>query len=228
MTASSVPDVAVPEPAAAGSNPPDRARRVVLATALGLGALTVAGLLVNPPWGERNATGYESVAPVRDAAWAGLLADGIAFAVVGFTLALTVLGLVRQRGRVLALIGAVLAGVGALLFAMGSYAFVSLAWYATSTALPAESGKALISYAVEHPEHGLLVTMAGFLLYTVGTLVLGVAVLRGRAAPVAAVVAFLALTVSQFVGIDGRALDFVQIGLMILLAGLAGWSLRRR
>ncbi len=199
----------------------------VAAVGLGLGALSVAALLLTTPWGGRNATGYDDIAPIRDAAWAGMLADGIAFAVVGFTLAITVLFLVRGKGRVLALIGAVVTTLGGLLFAMGSFSFASLAWYATSPAVPVEAGRALVAYATDNPQHGFVVVMIGFLLYTVGSIVLAVALIRGRVMPIVGVVAFLALTVAQFVGLEGRLLDVAQIAQMLLLAGLAAWSLRR-
>lgn len=200
----------------------------VAAAGLGLGALTVAALLVTTPWGSRNATGYEDIAPIRETAWAGLLADGVAFAVVGLTLAITVVSLLRGRGRVLALIGAALTALGGLLFAMGSFAFASLAWYATSAAVPVDAGQALMAYASQNPQHGFVIVMIGFLLYTVGSIVLGVALFRGRVVPIVGVAVFVAVTVAQFVGIEGRLLDFAQVALMLLLTGLAGWALRRR
>ncbi|BAK36566.1 hypothetical protein MLP_35520 [Microlunatus phosphovorus NM-1] len=206
---------------------PARARRRVAAVGLGLGALTIAGLLVTTPWGERNATSYDEIAPVRDAAWAGMLADGIAFAVVGLLFSMTVLSLVRGRGRVPALVGAIVTSLGGLLFAMGSFAFASLAWYATSSAIPVDAGKALMAYAAENPQHGFVPAMVGFLLFTVGSLLLAASLLRSRAVPLAAVIVFAVLTLSQFAGVEGRGLDFVQIALMLLLTGLAVVGFRR-
>ena len=218
-------DTSATDPVAGTS--PEPARRRVAAVGLGLGALTVAALLITTPWGGRNATAYDEIAAVRDAAWAGILADGIAFAVVGVMFSLTVLSLVRSRGRVLALVGAIITSLGGLLFAVGSFAFASFAWYVTSSAIPVDSGKALMAYAAENPQHGFLPGMIGFLLFTVGSLLLAVALLRSRAVPIAAVIVFAVLTVSQFVGVEGRGLDFVQIGLMVLLAGLAVVGFRR-
>ena len=206
---------------------PGRTRRRVAATGLGIGALTIAGLLVTTPWGERNATSYDEIAPVRDAAWAGMLADGIAFAVVGLLFSMTVLSLVRGRGRVPALVGAIVTSLGGLLFAMGSFAFASLAWYATSSAIPVDAGKALLAYAAENPQHGFVPAMVGFLLFTVGSLLLAASLLRSRAVPLAAVIVFAVLTLSQFAGVEGRGLDFVQIALMLLLTGLAVVGFRR-
>lgn len=210
-----------------GRTTSDRTRRRVAAVGLGVGALTIAGLLVTTPWGGRNATGYDEIAAVRDAAWAGILADGIAFAVVGVLSGLTVLSLVRSRGRVPALIGAIVTSFGGLLFAMGSFAFASFAWYATSSAIGVDTGKALMLYAAENPQHGFVPAMIGFLLFTVGSLVLAVALLRSRVVPITAVIVFVILAVSQFVGIEGRGLDVVQIAMMLLLTGLAVIGFRR-
>ena len=110
---------------------------------------------------------------------------------------------------------------------MGSFAFASFAWYATSAAIPVDSGKALMAYAAENPQHGFVPAMIGFLLFTVGSLLLAVALLRSRAVPIAAVIVFAVLTVSQFAGVEGRGLDFVQIALMLLLTGLAVVGFRR-
>lgn len=208
------------------SAPPDPVRVRVAAAALAVASLTLVGLLLTTPWGERNALGYDDIAPVRDAAWAGILADSIAFAIVGIAAGWVVLALVRSRGSVLALGGAVTATLGGVLFAIGSYAFGAFAWYATSEVVSPETGRALLAYVDEHPAHLRLPAMIGFLLYTAGTLLLSAALFRGRAAPRAGIVVFVALTVAQFVGAEGRLLDAVQIGQMIMFVALAVWAVR--
>ncbi len=76
----------------------------VVAGALGAASLTVAGLLITTPWGERHDSSadevlsYDSLAAVRDGAWAGMLADGLAFGVLGLTLGLVVCHLVARPG----------------------------------------------------------------------------------------------------------------------------------
>ena len=200
-----MPTVSAATPASSLSTaPPDRMRHRVVAAGLGLGAVVLAGLLVTTPWGERNAIGYDDIAPLRDPAWAGMFADSLAFAVVAITASLVVLAQVRTRGRVLGLVGAVAAFLGGVLFAMGSYAFAAFAWYATSNAVPPNSGRALMAYSADHPEHLRAPAMAGFLLYTIGSLLLSAALIRGRAVPVAGPVAFIVLTLAQFLPIPGR------------------------
>jgi hypothetical protein len=69
--------------------------------------------------------------------------------------------------------------------------------------------------------------MAGFVLFTVGSLVLALALFRARAVPVAGVAAYALLVVVQFVPFHGRVLDYVQIAMMALLLGFAVLVLRR-
>jgi hypothetical protein len=65
------------------------------------------------------------------------------------------------------------------------------------------------------------IDMAGFVLTTLGSLVLAAALIRARAVPVPAVAAYLLLTVMQFVGLQGRVIDFLQIVMMVLLLAFA-------
>ena len=132
--------------------------------------------MLTTPWGDRydssadEVLDYDGLAAVRDGAWAGMLADGFAFAVLGLSLGLVVCHLARGRGRVAALVGALLTTAGGILFAMGGLAFATLAWFASG--LAEESGRTLVDYANDHPGHLLGATMAGFFLFTVGGLVL--------------------------------------------------------
>ena len=212
---------------AAGST----ARIRVVAGALALAALTIAALLLTTPWGDRydssadEVLDYDGLAAIRDSAWAGMLADGFAFAVLGLSLGIVVCHLARGRGRVAALVGALLTTAGGILFAMGGLAFATLTWFASGIA--EESGRSLVDYANDHPGHLLGATLAGFLLYTVGGLVLAFSLYRGRAVPVVAVAAYVVLVVAQFSPLPGRALDFLQIGTMALILCLAVTVLRR-
>jgi hypothetical protein len=134
---------------------------------------------------------------------------------------------VGSKGRVAALVGAVLTTAGGILFAMGGAAFASVVWFITADGLEDGAGQSLVDYANDHLGHLMGIDMAGFVVTTVGSLVLAVALIRARAVPVPAVVTYLLLTVVQFVGLPGRVLDFVQIAMMVLLLGLATVVWRR-
>ena len=181
-----------------------------------------------PPWGDRLDSSadefldYDQLLEVRDAAWAGMLVDGFAYAVIGVALGLGVLHLTRTRGRVAALVGAVLTTAGGILFAMGAGAFATFAWFATAPGLPDGSGRALVDYANDHVGHVIGLDMAGFVTFTLGTLVLSAALIRARAVPVVGVIVFVLLTLAQFVMPAGNdVLNYLQIATMVLLVGFA-------
>jgi hypothetical protein len=206
----------------------------VAAGALAVAAATVSALLATKPWGDRLDSGaddflvYDKLLEVRDAAWATMLVDGFAYAVVGITLGLGALHLARTRGRVAALVGAVLTTAGGILFAMGAGAFATFAWFATEPGLPRGAGRALVDYANDHVGHVVGVDMAGFVTFTLGTLVLSAALIRARAVPVVAVGIFIVLTLAQFVMPVGHdLLNYLQIAMMAMLVGFAAVVWRR-
>jgi hypothetical protein len=187
-----------------------RARRAIVSAILAIGAVTVAVLVLWQPWGERDHLGYAEIAPHRDAAWLGGIADGLAFAAIGVALGLAVCLLAPVRGAVWANVGAVLTGIGGVAFCAGIASFGSFAWYATETsAIPAEAGSTLMTYAVDHPGHLLGLQMLGFALSTIGSLVLMVALWRTRSVPRWLPIAYLVLTVALF-AVDGIVLNVVQ------------------
>ncbi|SDS55285.1 hypothetical protein SAMN04488543_1947 [Friedmanniella luteola] len=209
-------------------------RRVRLAAAaLAASSATVAVLLATTPWGDRLNSGadkiltYEKLRDVRDAAWPAMLLDSFALAVIGLTLGLAVLHLTRARGRIAALIGAALSTAGGILFAMGGTAFATLAWFITANGLPPGAGQSLVDYANRHPGHLIGLNMAGFLLITIGALVLSAALIRARAVPVPMVITYIVLTLAQFTGLPGRTMDFLQLAMMLLLIGFAAVIWRR-
>src|SRR5688500_2547855 len=168
----------------APSTVPSGSRTTLVATAVAVSAAAVASVLLWHPWPVRDRFGYGDIAPIRDGMWTGILIDALAFAVIGVTLSFVVCALVRSRGAVWASVGAVLTSLGGIAFAMGAFAFASLAWYATDTAaIPAESGTEFLKYAVDHPQHGMVLQMAGFLLFTLGSIALFVALIRARTVP---------------------------------------------
>jgi hypothetical protein len=203
------------------------------AAALAASAATVVVLLATTPWGDRLDSGadeiiaYDTLLDGRDAAWPSMLLDAFAFAVIGLTLGLGVLHLARAKGRIIALIGATLTTAGGILFAMGATAFATFGWFLTSDGLPRDAGQSLVEYANDHPGHLAGPSMAGFALTTIGALVLSAALIRSCTVPVPAVIAYIVLTLVQFVGLPGRTMDFLQIAMMVLLTGFAAVIWRR-
>lgn len=201
-------------------------RAAIVSAFLALGAAVVAVLVLWQPWGERDALGYADLAPHRDAAWLGALADGLAFAVVGIALGLAVCRLAPARGATWANAGAVMTALGGVAFCAGMVSFGSFAWYATDTAaVPAGPGEALMTYVEDNPGHMLGVQMVGFLLFTLGSLALMVALWRSRAVPRWLPIAYLVLTIGTF-ALGGVALNVVEAVQMLSLAVVAYYALR--
>jgi len=203
------------------------------AAALAASSATVIVLLATTPWGDRLDSGadeiliYDKLLDGRDVAWPSMLLDAFAFAVIGLTVGLGVLHLARAKGRVAALLGAALSTAGGILFAMGGTAFATLVWFISADGLPRGAGQSLVDYANDHPGHLVGPSIAGFLLTTIGALVLSVALIRARAVPVPAVIVYIVLTLVQFIGPQGRTLDVLQIAMMGLLIGFASAIWRR-
>jgi hypothetical protein len=205
---------------------PTRVR--VVAVALSAAATSVAVLVATHPWGERldssaeDVLSYDALRLVdRDAAWAGLLVTGFALAVVAVCAALATCLLARGRGRGAALLGSVLTVAGGVLFAMGSSTFAAVTWFATSEDMSEDGGRRLVDVANEAPGHLLGLEMGGFLLVTLGGLTLAAALLRARAVPLVAVVAFVVLTLALFAPLPPNGTDAVQVLQMVVVAALA-------
>ena len=104
---------------------------------------------------------------------------------------------------------------------MGGAAFATVVWFISADGLSEGAGQSLVDYANDHVGHLMGVDMAGFALITLGSLVLAAALIRARAVPVPAVVVYILLTLVQFAGLPGRAMDVLQIAMMVLLVGFA-------
>ena len=212
---------------------PSRAPIRVAATALGASAATVCVLLATTPWGDRidssaeEVLNYDDLVRVHDAAWPSMLIDGFAYAVIGITVGLGVLHLARGRGRLAALVGAVMTAAGGILFAMGAAGFATIIWFAGSDGILSDTGQSLVDLANNNRSHMMGPEMVGFLLTMVGSLVLAAVLIRARAVPRYAVVVYILLTLAQFSGIPGRAMDFLQIAMMLVLMALAAVLWRR-
>ena len=200
-----------------------RGRTRIVAATLAISAAVVATVLLLRPWQARNSFTYADIAPVRDAIWTAMFIDALAFATLAITLAMSVALVARARGARLATIGAFITVAGGVLFAMGAFAFVALGWLVTDTAvLPAADGARVLEAAMTEMTHVALPQALGFLLYTLGTLILAAALFRARAVPRWLPIAIVVATGLQFVFHD-RVLDFVQIGAMALWIVLAGF-----
>jgi hypothetical protein len=219
--------VATPtSPAATALATVSRVRAAVVAAILTAGAIAVAVVVLWQPWGERDRLGYADIAPHRDAAWLGTVADGLGYAAVGIALGLAACMLAPGRGSAWATIGAAMTGLGGVMFCAGMVAFGTFAWYATSTdAIPADAGTALMTYAEDSPGHVLGLQMAGFLLLTVGSLVVMVALWRARSVPRWLPIGYAVLTVGVF-ALGGVALNVVQAAQTLSLLAVAFYAVR--
>ena len=203
-----------------------RGRTMIIGATLAVAAAIVAAVLAFRPWPARNTFDYELLAPIRDSIWTAIVVDALASAAIAITLSLATCLFAQGRGGRIAVIGTFVTTVGGLLFAMGSFGFAGFTWYVTDPVLPAADGARLLDYAVANPDHLMLVSMLGFLVYTLGTLVLAAALFRSGAVPKSLPIALIAGTVAQF-GFSDRALDIVQIVLMGVLV-VVGLLLMRR
>jgi hypothetical protein len=209
----------------APSAPVAPSRLPLAAGCLALSSLVIAVLVLWAPWGKRNAWSYADVAPHRDAAWNALVLDAVAFVGIAVSFAVVVCLLTPGRGRTLASIGSLLAVVGGALAAAGELSSATLFWYATSAGVSKQDGTALLVWAHHHAGHTYGADAAGFLLFTLGSLVLAVALIRARALPRAAPVAFIVFSLAQFVG-AGRLQDVSETATMLSLAAIAVLALR--
>ncbi len=194
----------------------------LVAAGLALGAAAVSAVLVWHPWESRDQFGYADLEPIRDSLWQAVVVDAVAYAVVAVAFSIVVCLLARTRGAVWATVGAALSTLGGIAFAMGEFAFAALSWHVTDPeVLTAQQGGRLLDQVVDHPEHGMVVQMAGFLLLTLGAIALCTALLRARAVPVWLPVGIIVCMLAQFAPFPSRVLDFVQVVPMALLVVLA-------
>jgi hypothetical protein len=190
-------------------------RVLLVQAALALSSLAVIGYLIIRPGPGRGDLSYASLAASRDAAWQGRLVTTIGYGIAGFSLALAACLLVRRRGASWATIGAALVTVGGVLFAGVEYAIGVLGWYATATeAVPAPTGTSLMAYVEHNMAHLAVADALGFLLLTLGTLLICVALWRSRAVPRWLPAFMAAATLAQFAPVTERLLDVVQIAVM--------------
>lgn len=199
----------------------------IVAVALAASSLIMAVAVAWRPGVERNDLNYDAVAATRDATWATAVTTGIAMAVAAVAFGIATCLLVTSRGGRTATVGSVATCLGGIVFCGASVAFGTLGWYVTDqAALPAETGAELLSHIEENFERIGVLLMPGFLLFTLGSLVLAAALWRSRAVPRWWPIVFGILTVVLFAGLDPRVMDLVQAGQTALLVVVAGYTWR--
>jgi hypothetical protein len=109
---------------------------------------------------------------------------------------------------------------------ISSFALACLRWYATSSAISADSGTALLAYFKHNQAPIGGPQIVGFLLFNVGVLLFVAALWRSRAVPRWLPIAMTVLALAQFAGIPDRALDFVQVADMATFVVIAAYVSR--
>ena len=198
-----------------------------LAVVTSLGALAVVAVLVWRPWVDRNAFGYGDIAPRRNAIWAGSLIDGLGFALAAVGVGIAACWLAQGRGRGFAVPGALLMAVGGITFAMGSSAFAAAGWMATSDVISEKAGRALLHSVGSEGSQVFVPAAVGFLVTTLGSLLIAVALLRARTIPTWIPISLIVLTLAQFVPLPSRLLDVIEMGATLTFA-LVAVALARR
>lgn len=205
-----------------------RARAALVAGVLVAGAAVTLALGIWHPEPDTNeAFSYAAVAPIREAWWAWHLLGAIGVAAGAVAASIAVCLLVRGRGSGWADAGGVLTSLGGLAFGVGIAAEGVLFAYVTDPdVLPADIGVTLMAHLAENPERFVVAIIPGFVLLTVGPVLLAVALwLAGsvpRWVPVTLAVTSLAAAVSPF----GAVSVVVNGAFTAALAGIA-WHLWR-
>lgn len=214
------------------SQQPTRSRVRTIAVALAASATATAVVVLwRPGIPERNVFDYDIIAPVRDVLFWSSLADGIAIATMAITFGIATCLLVQARGARAATVGAVIASVGGVAYASGLTAVGTLSWYATqSEALPREAGVALLSYLNAELAVGApVILIGGFLLFTIGSLVMVASLWRSGAVPRWWPIGFVALTVAVLM-LTGQVQDIAQAlqSVMLLVIAAVLWRTTAR
>ncbi len=158
-------------------------RRRAVASALTATSAVAATAMLARPLAADDWHDYTAFSAERDATWIFSVLVGLATGAAFLTLGLATCLLVRQRGAGLATAAAMLTGAGGLGFASGFFASGALNWYATSDAVPESAAADLMTYAEDHPLHVFGPQMAGFLLASLGCVLVAAALWRSRAVP---------------------------------------------
>lgn len=214
---------AASDPRPLGTGP---ARARLIAAVLVVGAITSAAFGIwHPEPDSDNNLSYDLIAPIRTSWWAWHLFGGLGVAVSAIAVALAVCLLVPARGATWATLGALLTSFGGLVFYGGVAAVGVLGAYATDPeALPASSGTTLLTFVDDNVEPVGALLIAGFVLLTLGPLLLAVALWRSRSVPHWLPVAFASTNVAGFPFSRGGVADIADSGFAAALVAIA-WFL---
>jgi hypothetical protein len=195
---------------------------------LALGAIVSGAFgLWHPEPDANDEFGYSVIAPIRTAWWAWHVFGGLGTTVLAVALGLAVCRLAPRRGAAWATGGAVITALGGLAFLGAMGAEGVLGYYVTDTdALPVETGTNFMSYVNDNVAQLGVMLFPGFMLLTLGGLLLAVALWRARSVPRWLVVAFGVTNVA------GTALPFGVVADVVNTAFVAttlviGWYLWR-
>jgi hypothetical protein len=212
-----------PEPPSSRASP---ARARILAVVLAVGAITYAAFGIwHPAPGGGGGVGYDVIAPIRTSWWAWHLFGGLGIAAAAIAVALAVCLLVPARGATSATLGALLTALGGLALDGGVAAKGVLGAYATDPeALPALSGSTLLTFVDDNFEPVGALLVPGFVLLTLGPLLLAVALWRSRSVPRWLPVAFALSNVAGLPVSSGVVGEFADNTFAATLVAIA-WCL---
>lgn len=203
---------------------PARAR--IVAAVVVVGAITSAAFGIWHPEPDSDDTfGYDVIAPIRASWWAWHLFGGLGTAAGAIAVALAVCLLVPARGATWATLGALLTALGGLAFYGGVAAEGVLGAYATNPeALPTQSGTTLITFVNDNFQYIGVVLIPGFVLLTLGPLLLALALWSARSVPRWLPVAFALTNAAGFPVPPGLVADVVNTAFAATLVAIA-WFL---
>lgn len=204
-----------------------KGRAALLWAVLGLSALAVAANLLLRPIPALEFEQFAAVQAARDGVWLFGLVSGFGTAVAYVAYGLTVCLLAPARGSVFATLGALCTGLGGIAFAMGLFSSTTLTWYATGAEAQAgQDGASVFASFVASPAHAFAPQIGGFLLGTVGIILLSIALWRSRSLPRVVAVAPAVLAVLGFFLDIAPLFDLSQALLMVSLVVIGGYMCR--
>lgn len=205
----------------------DASRTRLMAYALGLAA--VAALPLQLLWlrpSDGKQFSHADIAGDRELFWLVLVLFA-AISVVYLPLqALSVMHLVRDRGRSAATVGGVLLWIGCGLQAVGVATWAATYFVATSPEVGSSAGRAVIEAANSDDLHLYGVLFPGVVLVTLGTVIQCVALLRAKVTPVWVPVGLLFIVLTFLIQSTGPIGLISTIPMTIGALGLAAAVVR--